>query len=144
MPSKGHWYPYLLFIDGLTTMLIQLPTFRTIFCSPSCSTTTSDLKPLEEAQQLLLTASLPSSCPLSDLQTQPHDTQLSLTNHVEKPRALESVMVEHDATKPVVKSTNTRDGEQMEGRGGADGETGAAAGGGYDWWNSRDPGSLGR
>jgi hypothetical protein len=36
---------------------------------------------------------------LTNLQTQLHDTQASLTNHVDEVRPLEGVLTEHDATK---------------------------------------------
>jgi hypothetical protein len=41
----------------------------------------------------------PAAAALSDLQSQLHDTQTSLVNHVDKVRALEGVIAEHDAVK---------------------------------------------
>jgi hypothetical protein len=66
---------------------------------------------------------LSSSSPaLSDLQTQLHDIQSSLANHVENVRALEGVIAENDAIRREVgllrqlveKSGTARDGEREE------------------------------
>jgi hypothetical protein len=42
---------------------------------------------------------LPTVLALTDLQSQLHETQASLTSHVIKVRALEGVIAEHNTTK---------------------------------------------
>jgi hypothetical protein len=69
----------------------------------------------------------PSTSPiapvLTDLQTQLYDTQASLTNHVDKVRALEGVFSEHDVIKreigmlwQLMKKSSSSPGHEVRGR----------------------------